>query len=140
MNNFVPSSIKKVFLVKGFETMYYGPNMTEVVVSIKLKRFDPNDQTQDPFKSNYYIPSFAVSKEFYTPLYNTEEKRKSQIPDLRKTIYWDPDLKIDASGNTTVEFYNGDRYTKVKCILEGITDEGVPIHQEYDYNVSLSRD
>ncbi len=140
VQNFVPQSIEKLFLVKGFETMYYGPNMTEVVVSIKLKRFDPNDQNIDPFQSKYNIPAFGVSKEFYKPLYNTEEKRKAQIPDLRKTIYWNPDLEIGEDGNTTVEFYNGDRYTRIKCILEGITDEGVPVYKEYHYNVSLSRD
>ena len=140
VQNFVPASIDKVFLVKGVETMYYGPNMTEVVVSIILKTFDSNDGFFDPYISKYLVPGFETSKEFYKPLYNSEEKRKSQIPDLRKTIHWEPDLKIGADGSSTVEFYNGDRYTKVKCVLEGITHEGVPVYQEYYYNVSLSRD
>jgi len=140
VENFVPSSIEKIFFVKGVETMYFGPNMTQVVVSIKIKRYDPDDQVNDPLVSKYYIPAFEVSKEFYKPLYNTEEKRKSQIPDLRKTIHWDPDLQIGEDGNVKVDFYNGDRYTRVKCVLEGITDEGVPVYREYHYNVSLSRD
>lgn len=140
VENFVPASIEKIFLVKGIETMYYGPNMTEVVVSIKTKRYDPNDDTYDPYLSKYNIPKFEVYKEFYKPLYNTEKKRKSQIPDLRKTIHWDPDLHLEEDGNATVEFYNGDRYTRVKCILEGITHEGVPVYKEFHYNVSLSRD
>jgi hypothetical protein len=62
------------------------------------------------------------------------------IPDLRKTIHWDPELKIGEEGKTTVEFYNGDRYTGVKCILEGITDHGIPVHEEYHYEISPSRD
>jgi hypothetical protein len=140
VQNFTPSSIKKIFLVKGIETQYFGSNMPEVVISIRLKKFDPDDQVSDHFVSKYYIPAFQVSKEFYKPLYNTQEKRKSQIPDLRKTIHWDPDLQIGKDGNVNVEFYNGDRYTRVKCILEGITDDGVPIYKEYYYNVSLSRD
>ena len=140
VQNFVPASIDKVFLVKGVETMYYGPNMTEVVVSIKLKTFDSNSEFFDPYISKYWVPPFKPSKEFYTPLYDSQEKRKSQIPDLRKTIHWDPDLKIGTDGSSTVVFYNGDRYTKVKCVLEGITHEGVPVYQEYYYNVSLSRD
>ncbi|MFO7670296.1 MAG: hypothetical protein R6W31_11610 [Bacteroidales bacterium] len=140
VQNFVPRSIEKLYLVKGFETQYYGPNMPEVVVSIKLKRFDPDDQDYDPFQSKFNIAPFEVSKEFYKPLYNTEERRGVMIPDLRKTIHWDPDLQIGKEGNVMVEFYNGDRYTNVKCILEGITDKGVPVHEEYHYNVSLSRD
>ncbi len=62
VQNFVPASIEKVFLVKGFETMYYGPNMTEVVVSIKLKPLIPMIEIFDPFQSKYNIPGFAVSK------------------------------------------------------------------------------
>ena len=140
VQNFVPAMIEKVYLVKGFETMYYGPNMTEVVVSIITKTFDPNEEVFDPFLSKHNIPRFTITKEFYKPLYNTEEKRKSMIPDLRKTIHWDPDLQIDEDGNAVVEFYTGDRYTRIKCTLEGISDEGIPVYKEYFYNVSLSRD
>ncbi|MCK4748311.1 MAG: hypothetical protein KAT15_14775, partial [Bacteroidales bacterium] len=140
VQNFTPNSIEKLYLVKHFETQFFDANMPEVVVSIKLKRFDPDDQIPDPYQSKHSIAKFAVSKEFYKPIYNTEEKRKSMIPDLRKTIHWDPDIEIGADGNATVEFYNGDRYTNITCILEGITDDGVPVYSEYKYGVSLSRD
>lgn len=140
VQNFVPSSIERFTLVKHFETMYFGPNMPEVVVSIRLKTFDRNDPNHGEPTSKFSIPRFAESKEFYKPRYNSSKKRESTIPDIRKTIHWEPRLEMDKNGLATVDFYNGDRYTNITCILEGITEEGIPIHSEYTYNVSLSRD
>jgi len=135
-----PPQIDKFFIIKHTETKYFGSRTPEVVVSIRLKKFKPGEQVPGIYQSKYNIPKFEVAKEFYKPLYDTEMKRKSTIPDLRKTIHWDPDVKIGPDGKVHVEFYNGDRYTNIKCILEGITDEGVPVYSEYNYGVSLSRD
>ncbi len=135
-----PPQIDKFFVIKHTETKYFGSRTPEVVVSIRLKKFKPGEQIPGVYQSKYNIPKFDVAKEFYKPLYDTELKRTSTIPDLRKTIHWDPDFEIGADGNAHVEFFNGDRYTNIKCILEGITDEGVPVYSEYSYGVSLSRD
>ena len=140
VQNYVPSSIEKFTVVKHFETQYFGANMPEVVVSIRLKTFDPEEPDDGEPRSRFNIPRFTESKEFYQPRYNSIEKRESTIPDIRKTIYWEPDLELDKNGFATVDFYNGDRYTNITCILEGITDEGKPIHSEYSYNVSLARE
>lgn len=139
VQNFVPSSIDRFTVVKHFETQYFGPNMPEVVVSIRLKTFDPDEPDDGEPRSRFNIPRFTESKEFYQPRYNSIEKRESTLPDIRKTIHWEPDLELDENGLASVDFYNGDRYTSITCILEGITDEGRPIHSEYTYNVSLSR-
>lgn len=140
VQNYVPSSIDKFTLVKNFETRYFGANMPEVVVSIRLKTFDPDDPDPGEPKSKIIIPRFSEGKEFYKPRYNTIAKRESTIPDIRKTIHWEPYLEIDSDGQATVDFYNGDRYTNITCILEGITEEGIPVYSEYTYNVSLTRE
>ncbi|MFH0757986.1 MAG: hypothetical protein V2B15_11925 [Bacteroidota bacterium] len=134
-----PPQIDKFFIIKHTETKYFGSRTPEVVVSIRLKKFKPGEQVPGVYLSKFNIPKFEVAKEFYKPLYDTDETRKSTLPDLRKTIYWDPDIKIGPDGKVRVEFYNGDRYTNIKCILEGITDEGVPVYSEFSYDVSLSR-
>ena len=86
------------------------------------------------------IKKFVIVKEFYNPVYDTDEKRLSTIPDLRKTILWEPDLKLGEDGTAQIRFYNGDRYTRIKCVLEGITDEGIPVHAEHYYDVNLTRE
>ncbi|MFC2112526.1 hypothetical protein ACFLTA_04585 [Bacteroidota bacterium] len=139
-----PEDIASLFVVYFPETMNLAmPNPTgkvpKVIVSIHTK--PRSEQEYDPGRLNtLYTRRFTVSKKFYTPVYETEEEKNSTIPDLRKTIHWEPDLKINEEGTATVKFYNGDRYTRIKCILEGITDEGIPVYSEYFYNVSLDRE
>jgi hypothetical protein len=31
-----------------------------------------------------------MANEFYSPVYETEAKKRSPVPDLRKTIHWEP--------------------------------------------------
>ena len=109
-----------------------------VVIDIKLKPLNER-KTHRLWENTVVIPAFAVAKEFYKPIYDTGEKRNSQIPDLRKTIHWEPDVTFNRNGTATITFYNGDRYTRVSCILQGIDDRGVPVYGECRYSVNLER-
>lgn len=117
------------------DTSMYIP---KVVVTIHTK--PRTDWVSYEGGSSFITPRFVISKKFYKTSYKTPADRYSSIPDLRKTIHWEPDLEIDEEGTAVVRFYNGDRYTRIKCILEGITDLGTPVYGEYFYNVSLMRE
>ena len=56
-------------------------------------------------------------------------------PDARTTIHWEPYVMTDASGQATVNFYNADPKTKVRVVVEGVTDKGVPVTGSVLYNV-----
>ena len=137
----MPSDIESLSVIKDESVLLFGgnPMHRNVYVSIIIKDGGLNLLAYQ-YYDKHVIEKFSLGKEFYAPQYDTESKRRSVLPDLRKTIHWDPDLKIEENGKATVEFFNGDRYTKIKCILEGITDDGVPVHAEHYYNVSLQRD
>ena len=47
--------------------------------------------------------------------------------DLRNTLYWNPRLKIDASGIGVLDYYTDDRGGAQQIILEGLTTDGRPI-------------
>ena len=133
-----PNEIDKLYFIKGPETQYFGMFMPEVIVSLKLRRYDPADN-QGYYYNKHVVEKFMIAKEFYQPVYDTEEKRINSVPDLRKTIHWEPELQFNEDGTATIRFYNGDRYTRIKCILEGITDDGIPVHAEHFYDVTLTR-
>jgi len=111
----------------------------DYVIDVKTK---PSSLRPESWKQKnpINIKKFAIAKEFYNPVYDTEEKVKSSIPDLRKTIIWEPELQLGEDGTAEIKFYNGDRYTRIKCVLEGITEDGIPVHAEHYYDVSLTRD
>ncbi len=63
---------------------------------------------------------------FYSPEY---DKTSSEKPDLRTTIYWNPDIKI-IEGKANVEFYAADDGGNYSVVVEGLTDDGKIIRQQ----------
>jgi hypothetical protein len=47
--------------------------------------------------------------------------------DFRRTLYWNPDVKIGKDGKTKVEFWNNSTCKQFTVSAEGITPEGKPI-------------
>ena len=79
----------------------------------------------------FYVPT----REFYSPKYETEQEKNSEIPDLRTTIFWEPNLVIDDTGEATVTFYNADRHCKIKGLVEGASNSGILGCTEFSYTV-----
>jgi hypothetical protein len=135
----LPEEISEYTVIEGPDVQaLYGWGI-EYIIDVKTKPSSERGESWK-WKNPVNIEKFAVAKEFYNPVYDTEEKRSSFIPDLRKTILWEPELQLEEDGTAEIKFYNGDRYTRIKCVLEGITEEGVPVHAEQYYDVTLTRE
>lgn len=62
--------------------------------------------------------------EFYSPVYETEEQRENTSPDMRSTIYWNPNVRTDSTGVAHLSFYSADSPSQYGIILEGISSFG----------------
>jgi hypothetical protein len=132
-----PREIEKYTIVRGFDTeSLYGFGIN-YVIEIKLKPISERNENRY-WQTTCYLDGFTQTKVFYKPLYETKEKKLSPVPDLRKTIHWEPFVRFDEKGLAKVKFYNGDRYTRIRCILEGISLNGEPMHAECTYEVNLN--
>ena len=49
------------------------------------------------------------------------------MEDFRRTIYWNPNVKLDRRGKATVEFYNNSSCTEMFISAEGMTPDGKPL-------------
>ena len=78
----------------------------------------------------YITPlGYQAPAEFYSPKYAKDFGNSSDGGDFRSTVYWNPDVKIDADGNATVEFYaNDNRNTRYNVVVEGVTRGGELVH------------
>ncbi len=138
-NLYDPSEIKNLFLLAGTEPSLIYNSM--VVIYIQSHSGNMYMSNQDEIlPHSKVIPGLQLTKTFYSPKYSTERERESQIPDIRKTIHWEPDLSIDEYGRSNIAFYNSDRYTMVKCVLEGMNEEGIPVYAETYYTISTQRE
>lgn len=82
------------------------------------------------------LPSFSISKEFYTPKHENLTKSDWENPDLRSTVFWNPNIKIDKNGNTKVEFYTDDNLGEMMVIIESISEEGQLGYYQTSYTVN----
>ena len=73
---------------------------------------------------------YSVTKEFYKPDYSRTDI-KTQMPDKRITLYWDPNVYTDSETTSVkVNFFNNDTGRKFKVVVEGFDVNGKLIHLE----------
>ena len=60
--------------------------------------------------------------EFYQPDYST--KPLPTVKDYRRTLYWNPDLKLDNSGKAEFRFYGNGKQTHLTVTAEGLANDG----------------
>ena len=76
-----------------------------------------------------YIKGYNSQKEFTGPLYS--DKTLLKEPDLRTTLYWNPNIIMDKTNNKIkIEYYNNDVSKKLLLTIEGINASGKLIHIE----------
>jgi hypothetical protein len=61
---------------------------------------------------------------FYSPVYETEAEKNNATPDLRSTIYWNPNVQTDTAGNATLSFYAADSPAQYSVVMEGVSAQG----------------
>ena len=70
----------------------------------------------------YVFDGFAYPEDFYRPDYS---KQQPPAPtDYRRTLYWNPNARLDDDGTFHIDFYNNSRETRVKVSVAGMTDDG----------------
>ena len=72
-------------------------------------------------KMRYY--GYSQPIEFYSPDYSHIDL-KDPPKDYRRTLYWNPDLKTDAQGKATIEFYNNSTCRHLTISAEGLSPDG----------------
>ena len=57
--------------------------------------------------------------DFYHPDYS-RKPLDAEIKDYRRTLYWNPNAKLDADGRFTATFYNNGKPTRIKISTAGV--------------------
>ena len=145
LNSVQPSDIEaiEIFLKDDLGTvsrMYQNDG----VISILTKK---TDQKKQPRMSLSEIESllpktnvidmvplgFVKERKFYAPKYATAESKNTN--DYRTTVYWNPAVVLDESGNVNLDFYNADGNGKYKVVVEGQDELGNIGRTVYYYSI-----
>jgi hypothetical protein len=111
-----------------------GYGYCDGAISIILK--DDKDIVNSPvFHSvNVKFSGFDEPRIFYSPRHHTNLESDYK-PDLRTTLFWEPNIKVENNKDIFLNYYNADNPSKVKVIVEGITTEGIPVTGKAEYEV-----
>ena len=81
-----------------------------------------------PGIDKFPVVGYTPIKDFYSPDY-AEKKQAYQLADLRRTLYWKPDIITDGYTNKIkISFYNNDISHSMRVVLQGISEDGKLVH------------
>lgn len=63
-------------------------------------------------------------------MYETSEPKENDKPDIRTTVYWNPNLQTDENGRAVIRFYTPDNLIDPHLIIEGVTANGYLLRVE----------
>ncbi len=87
------------------------------------------------YEVTLYPRGYQPIKTFYLPRYVGPRASQPVQNDVRSTIYWNPNVTTDKTGNATIEFYNADGQGTYRVTVEGIDKDGNLARQVYRYGV-----
>ena len=80
------------------------------------------------------VNGYDIPKIFYSPKYDNKTTQ-TILPDYRSTIFWKPDMKFEKDKSINLEYFNADNPSAIKIIVEGVTEEGIPVTGKAKYYV-----
>ena len=118
------NEIESVIYVSGLSAAPYQTVQTAMDLypsPVLMVRTKPHVRTdQVPYNvSGGYPLGWQKPARFYSPKYDTPERKKSKAKDNRITLYWNPAVKLDENGEATISFYTSDSDSQYRIEVEG---------------------
>ncbi|MGV3540789.1 MAG: hypothetical protein ACO1OQ_13325 [Rufibacter sp.] len=130
---FDPLKVQKLDVMTN--NYHYGSMVTQGVVSYTTYKGDLAGFPVDTRALMQEYEGLQLEREFYAPLYETEEQKQSRLPDWRNLLYWNPSLTTDTNGNATAQFYTADLAGTYTLVVQGLNVNGHPCSKVVSFEV-----
>ena len=70
----------------------------------------------------FYLPDHFYHRDY------SRQPNPAEVKDYRRTLYWNPNARLDADCRFTATFYNNGKPTRMKVSAVGLTDKGQPVY------------
>lgn len=137
-----PKDLLNISLIDGAQAgVVIGPDAANGALVITT---NPNFVRNSKVKLDMAVMSFLgyqKKAEFYVPKYDVDSVRQAlaKITDSRPTIYWNPDVRTDASGKAEFSFFTSDSYGPYTLIMEGVLNDGTVCRKVRRIDLKLPR-
>ncbi|MDH5379517.1 MAG: hypothetical protein OEW75_01615 [Cyclobacteriaceae bacterium] len=129
---FNPYKLKTIGVINN--RYFLGPLIADGVLS--MTTFDGNMSDFNPGNSVYSLTLDKINKPFEIeyPVYPNPSFKN--MPDKRVQLFWKGPFHLIEEKNISVEFYTSDLTGKFEIVIEGFTDEGIPISSKTEFEVN----
>ncbi|RYF97833.1 MAG: TonB-dependent receptor, partial [Chitinophagaceae bacterium] len=134
LDDIVVQDVESVEVLKSaHNTAIYGTANGVLVITTKRGGNSSDYNRYAPGIITYNPKGYYAMRQFYSPKY--EADKPDPKPDLRTTVYWNPHVVSDASGNATFNYFNTDMPGVYRILIEGIDSNGNLGRKVFNYEV-----
>ncbi len=128
-----PKKIKTLDVIR--DSYKYGPSFFKGILSFSSYKPSLANLEINPSAVVLDYEGMQLQREFYSPSYETVEKKNSSIPDFRNQLFWESSIPIDDKGKAKLNFYTSDQTGKYIGIINGLSKNGVPGTTTFTFEV-----
>ena len=119
--------IDKIYIYTDYSPRREGDERfdqdNQPIVATDIRRYPDKSQRVVYRDRRYILNGFAFQEDFYHPDYQRYPPKDGQ-KDYRRTLYWNPELKLDANGRAHVQLFNNSQKTIITIDAAGQTTDG----------------
>ncbi|RZA03455.1 MAG: hypothetical protein EOP47_02850 [Sphingobacteriaceae bacterium] len=128
-----PLKVKQIDVVAH---EFYKGNTTEYgIISFTTYKGDFGGIEINPKALVMDYEGLQLKRDFFSPIYETQQQIASHMPDFRTVLYWSPNTYTDNTGKTIVRFYTSDQTGKYIGVIQGISASGKAGLQTFSFEV-----
>jgi hypothetical protein len=132
------SDIEKIDIIRDAGMLIFGKDCSSGIVAIYTKSSAYKSKVfADANATEVWLRGYQEPALFESP--NYAERDSGGAVDDRTTLYWNPGVKTNRKGRAKISFYNSDQARNMQICVEGITQDGVPIFDLYDFGRNYSK-
>jgi len=126
-----PLKVRKLEVIN--QRYFYGLSEEEGIFSFTTYKGDLGGVDLDPHAVVIDYEGLQFEREFYSPVYDTEARTASRLPDFRNLLYWSPSVR--KQGKDAISFYTSDEKGKYIGVIQGISANGEAGSQSFSFDV-----
>lgn len=130
---FDPLKVRKLEVLT--RRYFHGPHVYTGLVSYTTYQSDLGGFQLDPRSLLIEYEGLQLQREFYAPSYDSEEQRRSRLPDFRNLLHWSPDVVTKADGRTALSFFASDEVGRYVVVVQGMTKSGLAGSKAFTFEV-----
>jgi hypothetical protein len=119
---FDPLKMRKLEVVN--HRYFLGRSFFPGIMNWQTYKADLAGYELDPRAIVVDYEGLQLEREFYSPVYDTEEKIASRLPDFRNVLYWSPSILTNEKGAQKVQFYSSDKKGTYIAVIQGMGANG----------------